>query len=362
MRKLFATLATTITVGAVGVYGADQANLLTPDAYKLKAIPEDVMNATEYIAADGTAAVSYAYVSDDIVSQLSPSEIISKRTENSFTEDVRVEGANQLRTTFFTAPTFKKKENNWHVIEYATTTKASFDEQTAPTILERLIGPRADADDFYASADGGVEYYLGTSISWYTVRDHNGSAAVVNVDGNAFVLAVEDSTGTNRYGIARGFTPVDTSSLPDDATITTATFSLWHISKTNTDNDSFDFIVAVNSTQASTDSLDKTDYNDVGTTEYSVRTDFGSITTAEYTTHTFNATGRDAINLTGFTKIAWREGHDLLNSLIAGNKENELRTYTSSHSGTTEDPLFTITYTTPGGSPAAPDDGFFWFD
>ena len=62
-----------------------------------------------------------------------------------------------------------------------------------------------------------------------------------------------------------------------------------------------------------------------------------------------SVTGQGWVNKTGPTKLALREGHDVLNTPFVGakNQYNQLQVRTSEYTGTTNDPVLEVTYTLP---------------
>lgn len=158
------------------------------------------------------------------------------------------------------------------------------------------------------------------------------------------------------FSIRRGFIPFDTSSLPDDATITLAKLKLYVNSKLNSDNDGTDWLSISQATQTSTSSLNTSDYNDVGDignitqgVDPAERKDITNIATGAYLNFELNAAGKSWINLVGPTKFAILEGHDLTNSPYngSGSSWNSVNFNTSEAPGTTTDPILEVTYTVP---------------
>jgi RHS repeat-associated protein len=67
-----------------------------------------------------------------------------------------------------------------------------------------------------------------------------------------------------------------------------------------------------------------------------------------------NATGQGWVSKTGSTKLALREGHDVIDSAFTGSNSqfNELKFRTAEYSGTSSDPILEVTYASSG--PPAP--------
>ncbi|HPL95778.1 MAG TPA: hypothetical protein PLF15_03345 [bacterium] len=207
-----------------------------------------------------------------------------------------------------------------------------------------------DSSGSYYLSDGqGGDGFLSYSVwSWSEARSAaTATGGQTTAADNARAGASQD-TGEDRYTINRAFIPTDTSGLPDTASVSAATLYVYFIEKINTDNDGYDYINVLQSTQASSTSLVAADYDAIGTTEGSTDTDLGTIGTSGYTTFSLNATGIGWIDLTGYTELGLREGHDLDNHTITNDTADYLRGYTSEQSGTSADPYLSITYNVTG--------------
>ena len=109
---------------------------------------------------------------------------------------------------------------------------------------------------FYSAlGDGYVEN--GYISGWATTRD------ALSGNGVDYTSTSGLDTGsffdpTDNYKIMRGFIPIDTSALPDNAVITSAALKIFVASKNNDDNDGDDFISVVGpTTQAFTTSFNR---------------------------------------------------------------------------------------------------------
>ena len=148
------------------------------------------------------------------------------------------------------------------------------------------------------------------------------------------------------------------SAMLFDATATTflgsidsVTLQLYSVSKINNDNDGDDTVVVVSSNPASNTSLVTADYNDFGATAYATAVDITGITTGAYNTFTFNATGRATISA-AILKYGIVEGHDFTGNAPAGT--NEAAFSSADTTGTSQDPVLTVTHTAAAASPSAP--------
>src|SRR3989338_231918 len=162
---------------------------------------------------------------------------------------------------------------------------------------------------FYVNqaGDGYVSNYWG---SWSTIRNAalGGGAVTTQTIADGFGSARYDQ-GNGGWGINRGIFGVNTSSIPDNATITRAVVGLWFEKRNGASNDSYHIVAG---TQASLASLSATDYNKVGSTSFaSFMT--GQVAFIGYTVVALNEAGMASINKTGETKFAARLGCDLNN-------------------------------------------------
>lgn len=224
-----------------------------------------------------------------------------------------------------------------------------------------------DSASYFSGAGDGrtihdLEY---TGGGWNTAHDASdcGTGSLSGAVYNATEESGEATAGCYQYEsysrviIARAFFPFDTSALPDEATISAATFNVYVNYVEDDDNDGDDWINIVQTTQASNTELVTSDYDQCGAvdnpTEGATRIDLGNITASQYNVWTLNATGIGFISKTGFTKLGLREGHDAIDSPISGsNYWNRIKTRYSEYTGTGSDPYLSVTYTTGSYSPS----------
>lgn len=208
-----------------------------------------------------------------------------------------------------------------------------------------------DANTESSTVDGLVVYDTPGEGTWAAAHDATAGTSSNDSDAQGRCAQSRESALDNDFIITRGFFLFDTSALTSGATISAATFSLWGISKVNTDNDGTDYVNVYTTTPASNTALVADDFDQIGTTAQATAIDLGSITAdnSVYTDWTLNATGRGNISLTSITKFGTREGHDAENVSIADNTGNYLEVYFADQTGTSNDPKLTITYTLAGG-------------
>ena len=137
--------------------------------------------------------------------------------------------------------------------------------------------------------------------------------------------ATANSTGVSKsptsYYIYRAFFPFDTSSIPDDATITSAELNIYVTGRVSNDNDGDDFVTVVQTSQPSATTLSTADFDQAGSINNptegispSERKDITNIAVFKYLTFNLNSTGLGWISKTDVTKLGLREGHDVIDS------------------------------------------------
>ena len=241
---------------------------------------------------------------------------------------------------------YKEKNGEWSQIDYATTTPSAFQRQMS--FLGALIA-YADSGTFFSdpnientSVDGQASKYNG---GWGTVHDASSGSASDN--DTSFNAAKSLKNPDSTFEITRGFFLFDTSSIPDGATVQSATFSLYVNYIDNVENDGNDFVRLATATPASNTAIVNDDYDQVGTTAQATDLDIGSLTNNAYNAFTLNSTGLSNISLTSITKFGTREGHDVSNDppdVVSGGNGNVVGAYFSETSGTSQDPQLTVVY------------------
>lgn len=337
-----------------------------PVELQLKSAPEEVLYSEAYVNEAGESEVKYAYMNEEV--PVEEWEDLGRRTPNSQSEllEVTQEGnkrTEKVKIVFYAKPQFYDTgDNQWRQIEYATTTSEVFSMSGAiPHIKKRefvewlLPGkpvfaavstfyPNPDVEttsvDGYVVADGG---------SWASVRGAATGSTVNSSSPNFTISVYSIDTGPPYYIIAssvtRAFFLFDTSTLPDLAIISDATLSLYATSKSINDNDGDDTANIVTSTPATNTNLVLADYNQTGTVLQAPAKDISSnVTLSTYNAFVFNSTGIGNVSLTGVSKFALREGHDLINSVPLAS--NDAAFSSAEASGTSQDPKLEVTYTT----------------
>ena len=250
----------------------------------------------------------------------------------------------------------------WYAIEKRI--PAGFlDDAEFPIYTDTTTTFYPDPDTESTSVDGHVQYATAAGSEspclgaiWNSAHDSSSGTSASDSATTASVVAyatqnqVSQTQWVCEVEITKGFLLFDTSSIPDSATIDSATVSVYVTAKTNNDNDGTDYINIYTTTPASNTALVVGDYNDIGTTAQATQIDIGSITTSAFNDWTLNATGIGNISLAGVTKFGMREGHDATD--VPAVARNSI-TWNTAESG--NDPELEVTYTAVSG-PA-----FNWF-
>lgn len=206
-----------------------------------------------------------------------------------------------------------------------------------------------------AGANSPVDGYIQREVSpgetFSTIR---GGAGVTAYNSGVVTVAVglkEEASGVNFVTLGRGILCFDTSAIPDNATIDSATLSLYGSSKTN-GLDKTDLHI-VSATPASTSSLATTDYSQTGTTSFG-EVAYDDFSSGAYNDISLNASGLANISKTGITKFGVRLEWDVNGSFTGTNQAAGAQTRfvfsSADESGTSQDPKLVVNYTMTGFS------------
>jgi len=207
----------------------------------------------------------------------------------------------------------------------------------------------ASGDPIYSSAgDGGI--YRTLADTWAVIRAEASGNAASGADATGYFV-IANSDGTTR-SLGRSFYPFDTSVITTPATIVAGGNKFhWQFDSWGADVGTRPTITIVESTVVSTTVLGVDDFNNFGTTEYT-DTRFntaGKVVDTDYTI-TLNTAGDAFISKTGFTKFCIRTNYDFDNSDPTATTQQEILSYFSEQTGTSQDPYLEIYYTLPGGN------------
>lgn len=209
---------------------------------------------------------------------------------------------------------------------------------TSTFSLAASAGGGGGTTTFFAHSGDGYVRNGWLADTWANVRGAS-SGSLWNSSSTEFSVHSGFDSGTTQYVNMRGFIPFDTSSLPDDAVVTSATLHLYASSFPGGNGTTTGIVLG---TPASTTNLALGNYDQIGSTE---GTDRVSVTTTGWKTYTLNSTGKGWISPTGWTNLAVRTVADLANYAPA----HAGGFYIGAFFGTAEssnDPYLEITYTT----------------
>ena len=320
--------------------------------------PSDIIDYTikdsiaEYVYLDKEAGTS-AIVKDGKTIH----EDMSKRTANTHVYDL---GNGKTEYQIFSGQPYYKQDSKWRLIEIATTTKAEWDKQTTKSFSEKLLTywfKTITAADYYsASGDGWVKNVVSGAGSWATAQGASSGSGYSSTSTSNYASLVKFESAESTATIYRSFFPVDTSAINDSETISSSTFALYITNAKDVDNDSYDYLALVQTSQASTSILSLDDFDTCGSSidnpeEGSARKDITYINVNVYTYWDFNSTGRSWIDKAGFTKIGMREGHDMVDNQPNNDTYNYIINKWADTTGTSTDPYLSII--TEAGSPPA---------
>lgn len=198
------------------------------------------------------------------------------------------------------------------------------------------------------SAVDGWMWYQGSG-DWTTARNASASNNGTNTNGNVVAgygyNAGDGEPETASYGMFRSLLAFDTSSLPDTATIVSATLTMTPIPDNAGDP-------VPNPEQSS--HLVTTTLTSVADNSYN-RTNFGTTSLAEFAggawsepqTVPLSVAGVSAISKTGTTYFGWRGDYDLKNTAPAAGTNWKTRNFGSGNNPTVAyRPVLTVNYTT----------------
>ncbi len=214
-----------------------------------------------------------------------------------------------------------------------------------------------DASTGGTTVDGDVGEQSLAGTTWPSIT---GAAGDQHSDTSALIRTYyqyADSGEPDFSLLYRGILLFDTSSLGSDATVSSATVSLFGQAKYNQSSsegsghpDSTSINVYT-STPASDNDLANADYAQIGTTAQATAIEYSSFSASGYNNFTLNATGLSNISKTGITKFGTREAsYDVTGTTppCAGFCTTEVEGYifySADQAGTDNDPKLVINYT-----------------
>lgn len=211
-----------------------------------------------------------------------------------------------------------------------------------------------DANPETNTVDGRVTRN-GVDEAFTTIRS---GAGVESDDSTASmnIVQIVASTTSNQYSnISRGVFLFDTSSLPDSASISSATFSFYREGSNDTltaSSSANSSIELVSSTPASNTALVAADYGQIGGTSFGSSAIEASLVNSQYNDIPLNSDGIAAISKTGVSKFGTRYKWDLNNTTtgITWASGGEIRSQISyaDTAGTSQDPKLLVVFSPSG--------------
>ena len=202
---------------------------------------------------------------------------------------------------------------------------------------------------YYAGAGDGYVGHENTSGSWSTVHDATSGTIV---DYTSITPLTRSFWDGGEFFIDRTFFPIDTSTIPDSASISGANLNIY-ISRSSISTQcsiNSGYITVIETSQASNTLLVVDDYDNIGIIE---GIDSGErFTLCDGTTgaksFSLNSTGIGWISKTSYTNLGMRESHDITNTAVAQNSNHDnlfIESSSSEETGTDQDPYLSVTYT-----------------
>jgi hypothetical protein len=201
-----------------------------------------------------------------------------------------------------------------------------------------------------SSVDG--EVVETTDADWATMRAAAGDSANDSLASDNPVR-IASAGGANTWSdLQRSIFLFDTSSLPDDATIISATFSVYGLAKADTFAPAIAPDVNVySSAPASNTALAAGDYDSLGTTAFcDTPITYAGFNTAGYNDFSLNASGLAAINTTGVSMFGLRNAcYDAAGVAPTWSASHvaSFTTYFADQALTDKDPKLVVTYEVP---------------
>ena len=200
------------------------------------------------------------------------------------------------------------------------------------------------------SVDGYVKD-TGNNMVWANLIAEPGSGGSDSGNIDRVVL-IETYSGTtdNWSELYRGIFLFDTSSIPDGATILSATFSIYGYNKSNTLSGTAPDLNVYSSAPASDTALVAGDFDSLGSTAFSdTPITYANYDTTGYNSFAFNSSGIAAIDKTGITKLGVKNANYDAAAVAptwSSNTAGQFYCYFADETGTTKDPKLEVTYTT----------------
>jgi hypothetical protein len=256
----------------------------------------------------------------------------------------------------FTDVTIKGNTTYWIVCKHATEGSGTSQyywggDSSSPTYTDGNLSTYTDSTSgvqTYNPNAAAVDGYVSRidSESFSDIR--TGSGNNHNDNGTYCRVALLPSTTSKWAELTRSYLLFDTSTLPDDAVITSAVLSIYPTYKVNTLSQSMNITAGVPTTGST--ALVNADYavGNFGADKFTSDLSIDSIVLNQYNDFTLNASGISAIDSSGVTKLALRLVSDIEDSAPTWSLNSSILQFDSSEG--TNKPKLVITYTSASGS------------
>jgi hypothetical protein len=227
---------------------------------------------------------------------------------------------------------------------------------SAPSAYAATLTVYPDAGSGSTTVDGDPKHEVGAGTTWTALATGVGTGLFNPVTTTVIELVrIDSDTDTDEWNLnARSVFTFDTSSIPDDNNINSATISFY----INTLFDGLSITPNLNvysASPASDNDLVAGDYDGVGSTELSTTKTYASLTNNAYNDFTLNASGITNIDATGVSGFSTRNAeYDVADvaPTWSSNTVSRIRAASADNGGTTNDPKLVIQHA-PDFIPAA---------
>lgn len=282
-------------------------------------------------------------------------EVIERRTANSRT--FRTSKPNTYVTEIISGgPQYHREaDGSWSEIEYEVVSKEEFKKITkSNSLFFKRAQAATTTSTFYPDPDleiNTVDGYVmqdGGGTNW-TNNYVNGSGNIANDSSTMSYALSHYYQSSGEYQIAKAMMLFNTSAIPDNEIISSATLSVYVTSTWDGDNDANAYINVFSANPASTTAISVSDYGSHGSVKFSSDTDITNINTSSYTDFILNSNGINNIDKTGISKFILREGHDIDNVAPNGGVDTTsgIRISTAEVAGTSQDPKLVVIHVGP---------------
>mgnify|MGYP007031183291 CR=1 FL=1 len=209
------------------------------------------------------------------------------------------------------------------------------------------ITVRPDPDPETSTFDGFLRC---DNATYLTAHDSTTGCTDQSDVAVAVTFAQQNFAGGTTYRVFRSLAGFDTSSIPDTATITSATLSVYANGSAISDTDNDKVNIYAYDAPSSATAITNTDFNKThfGAT-WSTEIDITSWNTGDGVANDFvlNSTGLTGISKTGVTWIGAKTSQDESSTTPTGG--NSVVIYNADQAGTSTDPTLVVNYSGGGG-------------